>query len=437
MRTLSALCLLTLTFACLSGRLSAQCAPLSSATAGITLTFVQTNVYNCSGVAYNPSAGLYYGVRAGNPSLPLETWDASGTPKHQTSAGFDYRGMWWNPTTSQLEANGYNTLGIWKANLDSNGYALKTGTTIFNSNQPHWQSCGDLDTDAYEIIYYYDGKIYRYNRSDNSLIGSYSLNGCPVSWLSVNTTTVVYTGCSGNEIGILDHVNKRLLYFDKSTGNYTSFSQLPASAPVNNAYRMSWANGLLWLFDPGTFTWYSYSTLSGVLGAEIVSFYGKDDLEQATRKLNWIVVDEGKWKNFNVWSSANGTDFEFNGSTTNLEMEMHGHFGMPMYYQLRGVDTNGKEVQTEVIFIDGELAEPTMKVYPNPTVEYITLELAGISGETAKVTLTDMSGKIVYENEHPTTGHMKINVSELPAGSYYCKIVAGQSILGKMVVVGG
>src|SRR5947207_3998118 len=98
-----------------------QCALLSNAVPGLTLTHQNTNCFNNSGVAYNPNLGLYYGVRAGNPAFPLETWTSTGVPQYQTNAGFDWRGMWWNPATSQLEGNGYNTSGIWKADLNGSG----------------------------------------------------------------------------------------------------------------------------------------------------------------------------------------------------------------------------------------------------------------------------------------------------------------------------
>src|SRR5688572_9723815 len=178
-----------------------QCTTLANAIPGITLTHQNTNCFNNSGVAYNPILGLYYGVRAGNSSFPLETWTSAGAPLFNTTAGFDWRGMWWNPTTNQLEGNGYNTSGIWRADLNGSGYALNTGATIFTGmNQPNAQSCGDLDWQAYEIIYFNAGNIYRYSRTTNAFLGSYPLTGTPVAMGNINTYTVMYTGCAGKEI---------------------------------------------------------------------------------------------------------------------------------------------------------------------------------------------------------------------------------------------
>lgn len=115
----------------------AQCNLLPNAIPGISLVHQNTNCFNNSGVAFNPNLNLYYAVRAGNSVFPLETWTAAGAPLFNTSAGFDWRGMWWNPTTNQLEGNGYNTSGIWRADLNGSGYALNSGANIFfGMNQP-------------------------------------------------------------------------------------------------------------------------------------------------------------------------------------------------------------------------------------------------------------------------------------------------------------
>ena len=238
---------------------NAQCILLPNATPGITLVHQNTNCSNNSGVAFNPNQNLYYGVRAGNTTFPLETWSATSVPLNQTTAGFDWRGMWWNPTTNQLEGNGYSSSGIWKADLNASGYALATGTTIFTGmNQPDAQSCGDLDWQAYEILYYFNGTIYRYSRTTNALLGSYPITGTPVAISNLNSTTLMYTGCTGKEIALLDYINKCVYVYNKANGAYAGTSQLPASAITTGSFRTSWANCHIWLFNLADYTWYSY-----------------------------------------------------------------------------------------------------------------------------------------------------------------------------------
>jgi gliding motility-associated-like protein len=242
------------------------CQPLENAEPGISYTFILSDGTNASGVAYNPNFDLYYALIAGNPDYPLETFAPDGTPLFQTETGFDSRGLWWNPNLGQLEANGFNAFGLHRFDLDANGFALNTGVDVFTGmNQPDMQSCGDLDYDANEILYYDDGMIYRYDREDNSFLGSYALTGIPVPLTDINSTTVIYTGCPEHEIGILDYVNKRVYFFDKSDGSFTFTSQLPEITVTNNSFRFSFANNHVWLYDVATRSWSSFRVFDETL----------------------------------------------------------------------------------------------------------------------------------------------------------------------------
>jgi gliding motility-associated-like protein len=242
------------------------CKPLENAEPGITYTFILTNGTNASGVAYNPNFDVYYALIAGNSGYPLETFAADATPLFQTETGFDSRGLWWNPLLGQLEANGFNAFGIHSFDLDANGFALNTGVNVFTGlNQPDVQSCGDLDYDANEILYYDEGMVHRYDREDNSFLGSYALTGIPAPLTEINSTTIIYTGCPEHEIGILDYVNKRVYFFDKSDGSYTFTSQLPETTVTNSLFRFSFANNHVWLYDLATRTWSSFRVFEETL----------------------------------------------------------------------------------------------------------------------------------------------------------------------------
>ncbi len=269
-RTLQILFLFLLITACGLRSGFSQCCPVPNAVAGLRLSYVQSGGTNASGVAYNPSQNLYYAVIAGNSGFPYETFDAAGIALFQTNAGFDFRGLWWNPNLNQVEGNGFSTFGLWTSNLDGSGNALNTGTNIFTGqNQPDAQSCGDLNYDDNEIIYYFNGAIHRYRRSTNAFIGTLTLTGMPVPLSSINSTSVVYTGCAGHEFALQDHVNKRIYFFNKATGAFSGASQLPASAVTNSMFRFSYANDLVWLYDLANRTWHSYRVLTTGINVDL------------------------------------------------------------------------------------------------------------------------------------------------------------------------
>ena len=243
---------------------NSQCTIIPSAIPTVSLGFVQTGGTNASGVAFNPNLSLYYAGIAGNPGFPLETFDAAGTPLFQTNTGFDIRGMWWNFNLDQLESNGYSANGVWTFNLNGTGYALNTGTNIFTGmNQPTSQSVGDYNCIEDEIWYYNAGTIQKRDHSTGALLSTLTITGLPVGTGNLNNNSVFYTDCLGHEIGLVDYQLKRIYFADKVTGAYSGMSQLPAATVINNSFRVSWANGLAFLDDVGTRTWFGFQVLTG------------------------------------------------------------------------------------------------------------------------------------------------------------------------------
>ena len=72
-------------------------------------------------------------------------------------------------------------------------------------------------------------------------------------------------------------------------------------------------------------------------------------------------------------------------------------------------------------------------VYPNPTVEQVTLEWP-ITGSAATVTVLDANGRTVHQ-ERTANHKVRLNVSELEAGTYFFNVsTAGKMIDGSFVV---
>lgn len=234
--------------------------PQTSATLDMTLQ-CSGGTQNRTGIAFNPNDQLYYSVNAGSSGYPIETFDVSGNQVATVSQGFDYRGSWWNPNTGVLEGNGFSSLGIWIQDLDASGYALGTGTTDVSGSGPDSQSSANYDYNADEVIHYYNGQIYRYDRATYTLITSYAITGLPSGFGDLNANSVAYTGVPGMEIGVYDYSNKAFYFIDKSTGAYAMTCQLPRTAPAASLFQMGYANGRLWLYDGGTSQWKGYVTV--------------------------------------------------------------------------------------------------------------------------------------------------------------------------------
>lgn len=249
---------------------SAQCSLNAVAEADVVLTGVNVAHTGIS-VGYNPNEELYYAGDGGGTYGNLVTFDATGVEVAAgIFCGYDFRGVWWNPNTNELEANSYSTVGIRRCDLDGSQYALNTGTIILPSGQPTVQSQGDYDWDSDEIIYYSSGNIYRYSHTTGALISSYPITGLPVASSNLSSETIGYTGCPGQEIVVYDIVNQAAYTIDKSTGAYVGTSDMPPGAFAPGAwYNVSYANGQIFIRS-GT-NWYGYRIFPACNSIDVVA----------------------------------------------------------------------------------------------------------------------------------------------------------------------
>jgi len=230
-----------------------QCSIKSSATSQtLSLSTTGSTAYS---VAYNPQLNLYY-VLDGNR---IRTYNSSGS--QLTNAFFsNLVAIWWNPNTNQLEGKQWGTSGaIQSFSLNSSGYPTSSSNIVTGvTTSPSSSYTPAYNYNQNEIFYYFSGQIYRYSRATGAFLSSHSVTGLPTGLLTNNT--VVYTGCSGNEIGLYDRTNKRVLFINNSTFAFSGSSQLPSTASTPFSYGISYNNDRFWL-STGSI-WNAYDVLN-------------------------------------------------------------------------------------------------------------------------------------------------------------------------------
>jgi len=89
---------------------------------------------------------------------------------------------------------------------------------------------------------------------------------------------------------------------------------------------------------------------------------------------------------------------------------------------------------TQSVTEDISLAMPHLNIYPNPADDFITVALPGYEGDHQKVTITDISGKILFsENHHGNP--IKVNISNFKTGIYIIIVeLPGRILRGRFVV---
>jgi hypothetical protein len=93
------------------------------------------------------------------------------------------------------------------------------------------------------------------------------------------------------------------------------------------------------------------------------------------------------------------------------------------YYRLTQVDKDGKSTYSKIVFIDFRKAA-TIKLYPNPVNDVITLE--GLQG-TSNISIIGLQGSILAKIT-ATNSTYSWNIKQLPSGTYYVRIEEGKNV---------
>ncbi|NDP21041.1 MAG: T9SS type A sorting domain-containing protein [Paludibacter sp.] len=73
---------------------------------------------------------------------------------------------------------------------------------------------------------------------------------------------------------------------------------------------------------------------------------------------------------------------------------------------------------------DGKL----LKIYPNPTSDFISLEIPGSSNHMATVTLYNLSGGVVYQYKYPQASIVRIDFKDFEKGAYILSVEIDNNI---------
>ena len=109
---------------------------------------------------------------------------------------------------------------------------------------------------------------------------------------------------------------------------------------------------------------------------------------------------------------------------------------------LKAVDLAGGEASTSFslcitfpVGIDDPAGSATIKVYPNPTPGLVYVEVPSGNEAGSAITVVDMTGKTVLQQQINYTGKIPVDLSELRNGIYFIRVEnAGKQTIHKVVV---
>jgi hypothetical protein len=233
--------------------------PNSAPSQEFTYQMVESSGTNGSAVAWDSEHQLYVTVIAGNSEFPRESFNGEGQAVSQNTAGFDWRGLWYNPANSKLEGNGAGEGGWATFEIEDGEYPGDVKVFREGEYQPSFQSVGAYDHQKKMVVYLdYDvDGLTMYGRKNPKKVKQLNLDWGKSDLGDMNSTTVGFTGHKGYEYVLLDYNNGSLVFFDRS-GNQTATSKLPKGAPLNDSFAFSFANDRAFLYDKDARIWYAY-----------------------------------------------------------------------------------------------------------------------------------------------------------------------------------
>lgn len=233
--------------------------PNSAPSEAFSYEMVSGDGTNASAVAWDSKSGNYVTVIAGNAEFPMETFDARGNAVGQATAGFDWRGFWYNASTGKFEGNGAGDYGWVTFSMDNNHQPSSIKTIHEGQYQPDFQSVGCYDDAKKQVVFLdfaVDG-LSMYSRKNPKKVKALNLNWSNADLGDMNITTVGYTGHKNYEFVLLDINNGKLVFFNRS-GEQTAASQLPSGIPLNDAFAFSFANNHAFVYDVEGRVWHAY-----------------------------------------------------------------------------------------------------------------------------------------------------------------------------------
>jgi hypothetical protein len=238
----------------------------------MTLRLDRTGGANGASVAWEPERQKYYAAMAGNKTYPMSVYNANGkiVSGNSLETKFDVRGLWYNPGTKTIQANGYKDFGLGEYVLDENSMPESVKKMALASGQPNDQSVGAYDA-GNNVIYFYDNEAVAMVREDMS--GAKSTmplylgvskkskikdNKNPENKANYSENASIYTGVRHAGIGLLNIKERQIELYNPDNGLLKMVLKLPEDAPVEISLNFSYCNGIYWLFDKKRREWRGY-----------------------------------------------------------------------------------------------------------------------------------------------------------------------------------
>jgi len=147
-------------------------------------------------------------------------------------------------------------------------------------------------------------------------------------------------------------------------------------------------------------------------------------------ELSWATTVETNNDYFQIERSSNGRAFEMidrvEGANNSVTLKNYTSIDRnpntgDNYYRIKQVDLNGAFTYSDIVLVE-MLSRNTMRMYPMPVSNQLTIDYTSSQTEQASIMLVDALGVLVSQTNLtavPGDNSFTIDVTTIPAGSYF------------------
>lgn len=159
-------------------------------------------------------------------------------------------------------------------------------------------------------------------------------------------------------------------------------------------------------------------------------------------KANGVVINSAfpfsRTSTWSTWSNATITT-NLNIGTNKIRATTIGFDGPNIDHIVVSRNTQATTLAKSTLNITDNLVTETLNVRPNPTKDYVTLDLQAKKGEELNVYVISTEGKTISTHKFKGTSNglnsFTLNINNLSSGAYILRLVKGRSIFSKLIVV--
>jgi hypothetical protein len=228
-------------------------------------------------VTQNGKNRYFYATVAGNKTYSFAYFNQSGEMMSPPDLSLlaDVRGLWYSPSLKTIQGNLFGNGGWVSYVLDDAGIPYDAKPFLPGQLQPYPNSVAQYNLRENLVHFLKGSTVVAYNATTGAevkertvlLKAGYSKKMPPPADLIIdsntvltkyNTTTVVYTGISNAEYGLLNVETKEIELYSKNDGLLSQKLKLPADAVVKDKLNFSYSNNTYFLYNARNRSWVGY-----------------------------------------------------------------------------------------------------------------------------------------------------------------------------------